>query len=132
MIRVVVFVLCLISISLTAQDQIKADTLKKKTTSANTVSGADGGAIGRFFRGINNAAKSTAKTANQLNSSAESFQKSVTKFAQHVEAYAPDSMRTKTDTAKMKKSVTTVPVKPKTKSDSTKRKSVFEDVFKEN
>jgi hypothetical protein len=132
MVKSVVIVLCFTMIPLVAQTQVKPDTLKKKTTNAvKTTSNSDGGAFGRFVRGVNNAGKSSAEAANGLNDGAEKFQKNMVKFAQAVEAYAPDSLQTKTDTLKMKKP-TPIPVKAKTKLDSAKRKRVFEDVFKEN
>jgi predicted phage tail protein len=134
MIKEVVIVYGFMLISLVTQAQGKTDTLKKKNTTpaVKITSDSDGGAFGRFVRGVNKAGKSSAEAAKGLNESAEKFQKSMSKFAQHVEAYASDSMKTRTDTLKMKRLPATIPVKPKAKSDSTKRKSVFEDVFKEN
>jgi predicted phage tail protein len=134
MVKAFVIMLGFMMISLVAQAQVKTDTLKQKNTTpvVKTTSNSDGGALGRFIRGVNKAGKSSAEAANGLNAGAEKFQKNMVKFAQHVEAYAPDSMKTKTDSLKMKKPVVIAPVKPKTKSDSAKRKSVFEGVFKEN
>jgi hypothetical protein len=103
-------------------------------TSGGSSSGkkSEGSALGNFIKAINNAGKSLSAATTKIDSGLQQTSKSLTKFSNAVEGYAPDSMRTKKDTMKMKKPVTPIPVKPKTKADSTKRKSVFEDVFKEN